>query len=244
MTELVAGIDGCPGGWLAAVRPVDDPSAAQLHLFRTFAEVLAYSPAFTMIAVDIPIGLPDRIGQGGRVADTAARKVLGDRQSAVFSVPSRAAVMELDYRRACEIASATSDPPRRISKQAFNLFPKIREVDALMTPSLQATVREVHPEVAFAALNGWEPLELPKKVKSRPHEPGLELRRHLLASAGYTRVLLDRPDDLKRKDAGPDDILDAVVNSWSAVRLLKGKARCFPEQPPVDAKGLRCEIWG
>lgn len=244
MTELVAGIDGCPGGWLAAVRPVDDPSAGYIRLFRTFAEVLAHTPAFKMIAIDIPIGLPDRIGPGGRDADTAARKVLGDRQSAVFSVPSRAAVMEPDYRRACEIAFATSDPPRRISKQAFNLFPKIREVDTRMTPSLQATIREVHPEVAFAALNDWQPLELPKKVKSRPHEPGLELRRHLLVEAGYARALLDRPDGLKRKDAGPDDILDAVVNSWSAVRLLKGEARSFPEHPPVDAKGLRCEIWG
>lgn len=240
---LVAGVDGCPGGWLVVLRPLDDPAAATVRLCPTFADVLALDPAPVMIAVDIPIGLPDRIGPGGRGADVAARTVLGARQSAVFAVPSRAAVMEPDYRAACAIAFATSEPPRKISKQAFNLFPKIREVDAALTPTLQARVREVHPEVAFAALNGWRPLDLPKKVKSQPHPPGLDLRRDLLVAAGYAPRLWETAN-FRRKDAGPDDLLDAAANSWTAVRLVRGEARCFPDQPPVDARGLRCEIWG
>ncbi len=211
-------------------------------VLRTFAEVLALPVA--MIAVDIPIGLPDRIGPGGREADVAARTVLGDRRSAVFAVPSRAAVMEPDYRRACDIAFQTSEPQRKISKQAFNLFPKIREVDAAMTPDVQQRIREVHPEVAFAALNGWRPLAWAKKVKSQPNAPGLDLRRSLLTGAGYNPTFLQPPVWLKRKQAGPDDLLDAAVNSWSAVRLFKGSARCFPERPVTDVKGLRCEIWG
>lgn len=239
---LVAGVDGCPGGWLVVVRPISDAGLASVRLCRTFAEVLAIEPPLAMIAVDIPIGLDDRAGRGGRPCDVAAREVLGPRQSAVFSMPSRAAVMEHDYRNACEIALATSDPPRKISKQAFNLFAKVREVDAVMTPSLQARVREVHPEVAFAALNGWRALALPKKVKSRPFPDGLELRRGLLRQAGYREPLFD--PGLRRGDAGPDDVLDAAVNSWTAVRLLGGLARCFPDVPQVDAKGLRCEIWG
>ncbi|MBX9924907.1 MAG: DUF429 domain-containing protein [Hyphomicrobiaceae bacterium] len=240
----VAGVDGCPGGWLVVVRDVDDPTSAEMRIVPTFAEVLAGEPALAMVAVDIPIGLPDRIGPGGREADVAARTVLGQRQSAVFAVPSRAAVMEPDYRTACAIAFATSDPPRKISKQAFNLFPKIRQVDAVMTPELQARVREVHPEVAFAALNGWRPLELAKKVKSQPNGPGLDLRRSLLEAAGYRAAFLLPPSWLRRKDAGPDDLLDAAVNSWAAARLVRGEARCFPERPMVDSKGLRCEIWG
>jgi predicted RNase H-like nuclease len=239
---FVAGVDGCPGGWLMVLRPLDDPSVAEVRLLRAFADVLAVEPKPAMIAVDIPIGLPERIGAGGRAADVAARKVLGARQSSVFSVPSRSAVMALDYPTACARSLATSEPQRRISKQAFNIFPKIREVDALMTPEVQAYVREVHPEVAFAALNGWCPLELPKKVKSQPHAPGLASRRALLARAGYRDGLFEVP--FRRKDAGPDDVLDAAVNSWTAARLLRGEARCFPEQPLVDARGLRCEIWG
>jgi predicted RNase H-like nuclease len=241
---IVAGVDGCPAGWLVVLRSAADPASAEARLLRTFADVLALDPAPAMIAVDIPIGLPNHIGPGGREADVAARTVLGRRQSAVFAVPSRAAVMEPDYRAACEIAAATSDPPRKISKQAFNLFPKIREVDALMSPDVQLRVREVHPEVAFAALNGWQPLALPKKVKSQPFGPGLEFRRNLLAAVGYPREVLNPPAWLKRKDAGADDLLDAAVNSWSAVRLLVNQARCFPDRPMIDSKGLRCEIWG
>lgn len=239
--EIVAGVDGCPGGWIAVVRRVDDPQSARIDAFRTFLDVLASGP-FAMVAVDIPIGLPERARLGGRAADVEARKVLGARQSSVFSVPSRAAVVETDYRFACEIALATSDPPRKISKQAFNLFPKIREVDALMTPELQRRVREVHPEVAFSALNGWKPLGLPKKVKSRPFEPGLEMRRELLAGAGYSAQILNA--DVRPVGAGPDDLLDAAANSWTAVRLALGAARCFPVEPEIDARGLKCEIWG
>jgi predicted RNase H-like nuclease len=241
---VVAGVDGCPGGWLVVLRPLHDPAAATVRLCPTFTDVLALDPPPAMIAVDIPIGLPDRVGPGGRPADVAARTVLGARQSAVFSVPSRTAVMSPDYRTACDAAFATSDPPRKVSKQAYNLFPKIREVDALLTPALQARVREVHPEVAFAALNGWQPLALPKKVKSGPHAPGLDLRRALLTAAGYHAALLTVPIAVKRRDVGPDDVLDAAANAWTAARLVHGTARRFPDRPPYDARGLACEIWG
>ena len=47
-----------------------------------------------------------------------------------------------------------------------------------------ARVFEVHPELAFWRLNGGRALTEPKKVKSRPYEPGLALRRRLLIAAG------------------------------------------------------------
>lgn len=239
---MIAGVDGCPGGWLAVLRSWDDPASARAEIFPTFASLLAHTPRFAMIAIDIPIGLPDSAELGGRSADVAARTVLGARQSAVFSVPARAAIMEPNYPTACEIAFANSNPPRKVSKQMFHIFPKIRQVDALMTPDLQARVREVHPEVAFVALNGWQSLDQPKKVKSQPNPAGLALRRDLLLGAGYSPTLLDTT--FKRTVAGPDDLLDACVNSWTAARILDGTARCFPDRPPHDSKGLRCEIWG
>src|SRR5918992_2029627 len=133
----VAGVDGCRAGWLAVVRPVASPLGAQARLIPTFAEVLNLPEAPRIIAIDIPIGLPEVATVGGRGADIAARARLGARRSAVFVVPARAAVMETDYRAACAVAVATSDPSRKVSKQAFNLFPKMRDVDALMTPALQ-----------------------------------------------------------------------------------------------------------
>ena len=86
-------------------------------------------------------------------------------------------------REACAIAAATSDPPRKVSRQGFAIFPKIREIDALLRarPDLLPRVYEVHPELAFWALNGGRPLTLPKKVKGTPYGPGMDLRRELAA---------------------------------------------------------------
>ncbi len=104
----------------------------------------------------MPIGLPERVGLGGRGAERAVRSFLGPRQSSVFSVPARAAVYAPDYPSACEAARAHSDPPRAVSKQCFHLFPKIREIDGLLRaePALRGRIFESHPEVAFAVLAG------------------------------------------------------------------------------------------
>ena len=243
MTVFIAGVDGCPAGWIAAIHPGDDPTAAELRLFASFADILANVPKLDTIAIDIPIGFPDHVTIGGRGADIAARRVLGQRQSAVFAMPSRAAVMCDDYRQACAQALATSDPPRKVSKQAFNLFAKVRQVDALMTPDLQARVFECHPELAFWSLNDQSPLPLAKKVKSRPNPDGLALRRDLLRSAGYRDEIL-RSTDFPKSKVGPDDILDACANATTASRIRRGIAHRFPETPELDSRGLRMEIWG
>lgn len=239
---FVAGVDGCRGGWLVALRSLASPGDLELRLASTFAEVLALPEAPVMIAIDMPIGLPDRIGPGGRGADRDARANLGDRQSSVFAIPSRSAIMQESYADACAAAVATSDPPRKISKQAFNIFPKIREVDRLMTPAIQARVVECHPELAFWSLNGRVPLAEPKKVKSQAYLPGLEERRRLLATAGYPAPKL-AAYPFRPAVAGPDDVLDACALSWAAVNIHHGTALRFPATPEQDSKGLRVEIW-
>lgn len=253
-TGYVAGVDGCPGGWLAVLVPVSGlgspPDAivarfdeARSSLFAHFAEIISNVDTPEMIAVDIPIGLAERTEAGGRQCDAEARAVLGQRQSAVFSIPSRAAVECTGYREACAAALATSNPPRKVSKQAFNLFPKIREVDALLTPSRAERIVECHPEVAFWALNGRRALETPKKVKSRPNPEGLDHRRRLLTAAGFPASLVTS-SPCKARDVGPDDVVDACVLAWSAVRLLRGEAVRFPSQPKRDERGLPMQICG
>ena len=239
--EWVAGADGCPAGWLVVLRDIRGGAAPRARIVGSFGDILALPEAPRITAIDMPIGLPDRVTTGGREPDIKARRVLGKRQSSMFAMPSRAAVMASDYRAACEMALATSDPPRKIGKQAFQLFRRIREIDALMTPQLQERVFECHPEVAFWALNGRQPLDEPKKVKSRPHGPGLELRRRLLAAAGFPDEFL-RATTFRASAAGPDDFLDACACSWTAARILAGTAITFPDLPPIDSRGLRQEI--
>ena len=135
-----------------------------------------------------------------------------------------------------------SDPPRKVSKQLFNIAPKIREVDALLRAdaALAARVFEVHPELAFWRLNGERALDEPKKVKSRCHEPGLALRRGLLIAAGLPAAVVEAPPP---KGAGPDDLLDALACAAIARRLYAGTARPFPDPPARDAYGLPMAIW-
>jgi len=229
---IVLGVDGCPGGWIA-VRWGDHVSH---HLCRSFEEVTAIDAA--VIAVDMPIGFP----QGsGRAAEREVRSRLGDRQSSVFSVPSRAAVMCADYREACAANLAASDPPKKVSKQIFHIFPKMREIDRLITPALQSRIVEVHPELAFWAMNGEAPLPLPKKVKGRVHDNGLALRASLLAAAGFPLQALP-PASYRRADVGADDLIDACACAWSARRIAEGRAIRLPADPPRDARGLRMAI--
>jgi predicted RNase H-like nuclease len=237
----LVGVDGCSAGWIAAfVHP--DGGEALVRIVPRFAEVLAAPEAPQVIAVDMPIGLPERTGLGGRAAEAAVRPLLGARQSSVFSVPSRAAIYADDYAAACARALATSDPPRKVSKQLFNIAPRIREIDELLCafPAAGALVFEVHPEVAFWRLNGGRALAEPKKIKSRPYEPGLSLRRGLLIAAGLPVEVVNAPPP---KGAGPDDLLDALACAVIAQRIHRGEAKPFPDPPPRDAFGLAMAIW-
>ncbi len=231
MTPVV-GVDGCAGGWIA-VRWAAEPSH---HLCRSFADVLALDAE--VIAVDMPIGFPET---SGRAVEREVRPKLGARQSSVFSVPARAAVMCADYREACGVNLLHSNPPKKISKQIFHIFPKMREIDQLISPELQTRVFEVHPELAFWAMNGERSLALPKKVKSRAHGPGLDLRRELLTNSGFPLQALP-PSPYRLGDVGADDLLDACAASWSARRIRDGTAMRFPPDPPRDTRGLRMEI--
>lgn len=237
----LAGVDGCAGGWIAAfVRP--QGGETRVRIVPRFANVLSAPERPEIVAVDMPVGLPERVGIGGRAAENCIRPLLGARQSSVFSVPSRAAIYAADYGEACRIAAATSDPPRKVSKQLFNIAPKIREVDECLQGNAEAAARvfEVHPELAFWRLNGGRALTEPKKIKSRPYEPGLALRRNLLMGAGLPEATVSA---LPPKGAASDDLLDALACAAIARRIHAGTAEPFPNPPPRDAFGLAMAIW-
>ncbi|WP_346892472.1 DUF429 domain-containing protein [uncultured Roseibium sp.] len=236
----VAGVDGCKAGWISVIRRLGVPAETRLEVFSSFSEILDYLPVLSVIAVDMPIGLPDRIGPGGRGPEKAARRNLGERQSSVFAVPARSAVYAEDYAHACKIAQTTSEPPKKVSKQAFYLFPKIREIDRLMTPELEVRVYEVHPELAFWRLNNCAAMNLPKKIKSRANGPGLDQRRDLLVSHGLEREFLNQTPP---RGCGRDDLLDAAANCLIAGRIANGQAEPFPTDFQRDGKGLRMVIW-
>ena len=151
MGAWVAGVDGCPAGRIAAFARTDDAQDVRIRVVPTLAEIVDAPQKPAVVAVHMPIGLAERTEGTDRAPEQCVRPLLGGRQSSVFSMPSRAAVFAGDYGEACAIAGATSDPPRAVSIHGFHLFPRIREIDALLRQlrDLIERVYEVHPEVAF-----------------------------------------------------------------------------------------------
>jgi predicted RNase H-like nuclease len=247
----LAGVDGCPAGWIACfVRPAGGESA--MAVFPRFADLLAAAQAQAVIAVDVPIGLPEQSPAKGRLAESVVRPLLGKRKSSVFRIPSRSAVYASvaneppDERErfllACDIARRTSEDGKAFAKQGFYILDKVVEVDQFLRAHSEYVDRvfEIHPEVAFWRLNGGRALSEPKKVKSRPYPPGLSLRRRLLRAAGLPGGLIDAAPP---KGAAEDDLLDALACAGIARRIHAGTAMPFPDPPPRDTFGLPMAIW-
>lgn len=190
------------------------------------SQLISALPRPLLIGIDIPIGLPLK---GARACDIAARRLLGKpRSSSVFPAPVRATLVAENYEQACILS--TSAHGKSMSRQAFEIIGKIREVDDLMTPDLQTWVFEVHPEVSFYNLNGRCPLKHSKHVREGRDERICLLRPHF-------PVIKEHLTELKRAKIGEDDLLDAAVGAWTAESVAKG---VVPRQ--YDDRGLRMEI--
>jgi predicted RNase H-like nuclease len=227
-TSVVAGVDGCPGGWIVATS--DQGGSLTLRVVGAFAEVLLAAPRPDVVAVDIPIGLPDL---GARACDVEARRLLGARRSSVFPAPIRPALSARSYDEACEKRFRIER--KRYSLQTWYILAKIRQVDNLLAadPRLQDTVREAHPELCFRALAGGTPMAYGKKTRAGQIE-----RRELLSKHfGPGLCVLDL------SGASSDDVLDALAALWTAERLASGKAERIPDRTEVDRVGLRMEMW-
>lgn len=243
MTTLVAGADGCQPGWAVVLKDVAGLRPPEFMVFSHMRDLLRHRLLPGFIAVDMPIGLPDRVGVGGRGPENELRAQLGERRSSVFSIPARDAIFADTFEAACQVALHNSEPPRKISIQAYNLFPKIRELDELLRedPGLAYIVRESHPEGAFMVMNGRQPLSEPKKVKSAIHEPGIKQRKKLLMEvAGFSEAFLSQKPP---KGVGMDDFLDACACAHVAEKMARGQAICMPQHPERDSYNIPIAIW-
>lgn len=222
----VMGVDACTAGWIGIV--LHDGAFAEATIGSRFRELLAAVAAASIVAVDIPIGLPER---GWRRADVEARRFLGRRSSSVFATPPRAAVEASSYQEANRLCRSLTG--QGLSRQAWALAPKILDVDSCRS-DLGPSLFEVHPEVSFRAL-ATTPLTAGKRTWAGSVE-----RRRLLAAVGIAI-----PDDIgpAGRGAGVDDVLDAAAAGWSARRIADGVAQCLPDPPERDPHGRPTAIW-
>lgn len=228
----LVGIDGCRAGWVVAesdacLASVQFSVVSDLH--GVAADAVAGA---AIVVIDIPIGLPDC---GPRSADLAAREVVRPRGATVFPAPCRVALSAEAYDEACRLNAAACG--KKISRQAFGILSKIREVDRLLTATAQKFVREAHPEVSFAILAG-RPLRHSKKTPEGEQE-----RLRLLRRRGLRFDLSNERLRLGRGNVQRDDIVDAAACLVTAHRIVAGVALRLPRgRPPRDSKGLRMEI--
>jgi predicted RNase H-like nuclease len=195
----VTGVDGCAGGWVAV-------TLASRSVRVAMATTLDGLSLAGVTGIDMPLGL---VAAGWRDADLLARRALGRRGVTVFQIPPRAVWACQTYaaaNRACRDLTGQG-----FSIQAWGLRRKIAEADEFRRRA-GMPLYEVHPELAFAALNGGLPL-----TDSKHTSVGRTVRRDLLARAGIT---------LPPRVAGAagDDLLDAAAVAWSARRIADGLA--------------------
>lgn len=216
--KRAVGIDGCPGGWVAAGMGPEGltwSSAAVPDIAR-----LVTADAVT--AIDMPIGL---VARGRRACDDEARAALPGASSRVFTTPPRA-VLELGPAapNAQAQARARELMGTGVSRQALHLAPRILVLDAHLSANPGLIAVEVHPELSFAELSG--------RVLDRKRSPaGVEQRLEALTAwLPHVRdAITTRPRGVPLVDA-----LDALAALWSAVRWRDGAARTLP--PHAEAR--------
>lgn len=223
--ELLAAILPSPAGWLVVGGRLQGASlAAEVPSVEgRFIDVLDHRPAYSVVALHLPLGLPSRHQPGGRSCDRAARRLLRmPRSAAIASPPSRE---DLDAWRAGK--------PAQVSAVTASLLPRIAEVYDVIGSYHQRSVFEAHPELSFYLLNDQRPLRHPKHTAEGRAERAALLEARV---PGAGRSLAHAPSRLA------DHVADALAMLWTARRIFAHAVARLPEDPEWDAEGLRMEL--
>ncbi|MDH3707644.1 MAG: DUF429 domain-containing protein [Acidimicrobiia bacterium] len=219
-SELVAGIDAARTGWVVCVVELGAKNASVEFLTgATLGDV--WDDEWAVVGIDMPIGLPtgDR-----RAADREARAILGPRSSTLFSTPDHATLAATDYEDA--LARSRAACGRGLSKQAFHLLPRVREVRGWLGGPTDF-VHEVHPETSFTAMNDGVPLARKTSAVGRTQRAGLLTAWMPMCSSWATGLSIDA--------------LDAAAAAWTATRIVAGEHRILGDNG-VDPDGHRLSM--
>jgi predicted RNase H-like nuclease len=189
----------------------------------TFVDVVDMRPAFSIIALNAPVGGLDQATVGGRGCDREARALLGRRGSAVKSAPINV-----------DSPGGTDLLPDHVDAITRTLLPRYQEVAREMAPFRQRTIYEVNADLSFFQLNEDVPMRW-----SKYSEKGLGERRSVLESKlpGALRII-----DAEVPGANLSHLLDAAAILWTARRIFAKAAVRIPSEPEWDEQGLRMEL--
>ncbi|WP_440945129.1 DUF429 domain-containing protein [Methanosarcina sp. T3] len=242
--KVFVGVDGCRAGWFSVFLEGENESDCnwKVEIFPEFSCLIDfldsnYGQAEPLILIDIPIGLKTG-GSGERLSDLGARSILKARKSSIFPVPCREAIYAETYKKACEVNERLTG--KRISKQAWNIVPKIREVDGFLAENgnFREKVREVGPEICFQAFAGF-----PMKYSKKKDEGFLERKETLDKVCPFADELLEHAlSKYRRKDLAKDDILDSLAAALTAKMGSIYGFTYVPSKPETDGKRLKIQM--
>jgi predicted RNase H-like nuclease len=232
---IIAGVDGCNFGWVCITKDLEN-GALNSRIFRSADELFAQTLTPAVFAIDIPIGLTN---SGPRQCDIQARRLLGARRgTSVFPAPIRP-VLNVASRVEADKIHRSIDG-RGVNVFSWNLYPRIRDVDAELQKNsqLRDMVYEVHPELSFTALNDGVPI-----IEVKRNSKGESIRRSLVENHFGAGVFDEIRKNHYIKDVANHDINDAFAVLWTAERIYCKKAVSIPSELESDSVGLRMGIW-
>lgn len=145
------------------------------------------------------------------------------------------------YAAACEAnRNVTSNS---ISQQAFNLLPKIKELDDYLcqSPPDASRMFEVHPELSFMLLQRRQGGPAGGVIEPKRTVTGHAIRKTLLE--GIFGIDVNQAlNDRSAKEANRDDVLDAFAALWSAERIADNTACTVLLSDEVDDRGLKMNV--
>ena len=220
------GVDGWQGSWVGAEVGADaghGPATVRWHTGPLDAMVAAV-PTGTVVAVDIPIGLPSSGRRRCDVDGRAALATLTGAPSRLFLAPPAWAYAARDYPAALAALAAAGEPG--MSKQTWALRAAVDAAERVRRGGTDLV--EVHPELSYLAMSG---AVLP------PKRTAAGVGARVRALAGWTDV----PAALATCPAGVpvDDALDALAAAWTASRVRDGCAGWYPADPAAGEPVIR-----
>ena len=238
---MLAGVDGCRNGWIIAFgRSWPSHEPLSIEFCPEFKAVLEITQTCDVVAVDMPIGVPDE--SEIRECDLCAQKALGRQRNSVFLTPPRSC---LEAKTPSEFQTMHQTARGKgAGLPVWGIVPKIIEVNRILEerlsidPRLQERIIEFHPELTWQRISGSF------KLSSKREAEGILQRFGLLEelSAGSLPAF---PQKISGKPA-IDDVLDAVVGIAAAQSFMDRRDRLQRHpttEPKMNQRGLRMEIW-
>ena len=217
--STVMGIDGCRAGWFCT--KIEKNKILSFHIIKNLNDQFLTESNLSHIGIDIPLQLSET---GKRLAELEARLILKKRACTIFSPPAIKALSAKNYSEACEINF--KECGNRISKQSWNLFPKIKQAqEFLKNNSIRKLgVFEIQPELSFMAMNNMKLIE-----KSKKTEAGKKLRIKLIRNFFPNFSFSSIRKNFKKNEVLDDDILDSISIVWSTQRIVDKIAQFVPK---------------